>query len=99
MSREDMRSLFPAFRGELLEVSQETYARLKQWFPEVDLPSCFRDADAWLWQAPTRRKPRNVRRFLVNWVKRAKVCTLRNAEAWRLRQEAYEREIGIGGQQ
>jgi len=64
-------NLFPAYRGQVLEVSHEENAMLAESFPEVDRPSEYRSADAWLWANP-RRRPKNYRRFLVNWFSRQK---------------------------
>ena len=95
-----MTELFAdAYSGEVLSVSYTTDAIIRQSFPHIDVQACYKAADAYLLDCPKSRWPRNRRRFLINWAKREQACTLRNAEAWRLRQEAYEREIGVGGQQ
>jgi hypothetical protein len=50
----------------------ETHELLAELFPEVDRPSEYREADAWLLCCAPSRRPRNVRRFLFNWFKRTK---------------------------
>ena len=65
-------NLFMAYRGEVLEIDEETNSILAFLFPEVDRPSAYRDADAYLWAAPKSKRPRNHRRFIVNWLRRAK---------------------------
>ena len=65
-------NLFNVYRGEVLEVDELTHAALRKLFPEVDLQSAYRDADAWIFAAPKSKRPRNHRRFIVNWMRRAK---------------------------
>ena len=79
--------LFLAFSGRWLDVTESTFRYLAQAFPEIHLPSTFREADAWCWANP-RRRPRNVRRFLVAWVLREK----RNLPL----SEAVRKELKVG---
>lgn len=65
-------NLFNIYHGEILEVDEMTHAVLRKLFPEVDLQSAYRDADAWIFAAPKSKRPRNHRRFIVNWMRRAK---------------------------
>jgi hypothetical protein len=65
-------SLFTAYHGEILVVDAEMNSALAHLFPEVDRPSEYRSADAWLMVAPPSRRPRNMKRFLVRWFSRAK---------------------------
>ena len=64
-----------AYKGRCLDVSFETDFALRQLFPDLEpLNIYYRDADAWIWNAPSSRRPKNVRRFLTNWLrKEAKV--------------------------
>jgi hypothetical protein len=61
-----------AWSGRQLIVSMETHELLAELFPEVDRPSTYRDADSWLVTCSPSRRPRNVKRFLLNWFRRAK---------------------------
>jgi hypothetical protein len=72
-------NLFNIYHGEFLEIDEPTHISLRGLFPEVDLQSAYRDADAWIFAAAKSRRPRNHRRFIVNWLKNAKRFE-RNAE-------------------
>jgi hypothetical protein len=65
-------NLFNVYHGEVLEVDELTHLALRNLFPEVDLQSAYRDADAWIFAAPKSSRPRNHRRFIVNWLRNAK---------------------------
>ena len=66
-------TLFPSvYSGRVLDVSPETHADLCHWFAEVDLSAEYRAADSWLATMPPKRWPKNKRRFLVNWMRRAR---------------------------
>jgi hypothetical protein len=80
--------LFLSFRGRVLDVSVLTHEFLLEHFPEVDLPGEYREADAWLWTRPRRHWPKNTRRFLVNWMAKAK--------HFRKRNEGVEAELHVG---
>ena len=67
-----------AWSGRYLDVSHETHEFLAEHFPEVDLASAYREADAWLFHMPAKRRPRNLKRFLVNWLKKEKKFVARN---------------------
>ncbi len=63
--------LLLAYSGVVLEVSLETDSKLTSLFPDLDLRAEYRLADAWLWQAAKCRRPRNARKFLINWCRKA----------------------------
>jgi len=84
-----------AFSGRQLDVSRETDAFLAECFPEVDRHSCYREADAWLWTAPARRRPRTqrgVRQFLRTWMVKEKRAVIREQR----RGDAVKREAQVG---
>ena len=91
-----MTDLFSAYAGEVLSVSYATDAFLRAHFPEVDASSSYRTADAYLLQCPKSKRPRNPRRFLINWFGSEKICTLKNAAAWQRKDEAVRRELAAG---
>lgn len=91
-----MPDLFSAYAGEVLSVSYATDAFLRAHFPEADAPSCYRTADAYLVQLPKKQHPKNPRRFLINWFRSEKICTLKNAAAWQRKDEAVRRELAVG---
>ena len=88
--------LFDAYSGEALTVSLSTDAVLRRLFPEVDRPSAYREADAWLLTCPKSHKPRNCKRFMLNWFKREKTRTLRASLAFAEREEALRKEVRVG---
>ena len=88
-------SLFMAYRGEAIEVDQELNHILAQLFPEVDRPSEYRSADAWVWANP-RRRPKNMKRFLVNWFKRRKRFEIAIEDNRLKRDELLRRELEVG---
>jgi hypothetical protein len=65
-------NLFNVYHGEILEVDELTHGALRRLFPEVDLQSEYRNADAWIFAAPKSKRPRNHRSFIVNWMRKAK---------------------------
>jgi len=65
-------SLFGSYwKGDVLDVSDELRDYCAFHWPEVDLPSEFRSIDGWLVANP-RRRPRNMKRFIANWMQRRK---------------------------
>lgn len=85
-----------AYSGEMLRVSWGTHERMKRLFPELDLPSYYRAMDAHLQACPRSRYPRKIRSFLIRNAKRETARTLRNAGAWRDREDALQRELRVG---
>lgn len=67
-----MVNLFNIYHGELLEVDELLHMAMRRLFPEVDLPSAYRDMDAWILQAPKSKRPRDQRKFVINWLRRGK---------------------------
>ena len=65
-------NLFNVYHGEILEVDELLHAAMRRLFPEVDLPSAYRDMDAWIVQAPKSKRPKNQRKFVINWLRRGK---------------------------
>ena len=63
---------FLVYRGHVLDVTMDTDALLRDWFHECDLQAEYRAADSWLATMPRKRWPKNKRRFLVNWMRRAR---------------------------
>lgn len=91
-----MSGFWDAYSGEKLSVSDETHARLRRLFPEIDLPSFYRTMDAYLLDCPKSRYPRNIRKFLITCARREKTCTLRASEAFAEKQDALRKEIYVG---
>lgn len=83
---------FLAYSGKLLDVTMETDALLEMWFPEIDRQSEFREIDSWLYYAPPRKRPRNIRRFLRNWFAKEKHRMEREA----LREAYRQRDSRVG---
>ena len=83
---------FLAYQGRFLEVTWDTDAVLAAWYPEVDRRSVYNDADSWLWAAPPRRRPKNVRRFLRTWMLREKRAQERQA----MKDRAIQGELHVG---
>jgi hypothetical protein len=80
------QNLFPdAYNGRTLDVSAETDSILRELFPECDLPGIYRLCDAWILTCAPSRRPRNLKRFLVNWCKK---------EAAQVRRE-HKRDIEV----
>lgn len=67
-----MADLFNYYEGFALVVSETTHAQLCEMFSELDLRSMYRDADSWLLTCAPKRKPRNYKRFLLNWARKAR---------------------------
>jgi len=65
-------NLFTVYRGEVLEVDELLHWAMQRLIPEVDLPSSYRDMDAWILQAPKSKRPRDQRKFIINWLRRGK---------------------------
>lgn len=65
-------NLFAVYRGQVLEVDELLHIAMKNLFPELDLPSAYRDMDAWILQAPKSKRPRDQRKFVINWLRRNK---------------------------
>jgi hypothetical protein len=87
-----MSSLFLSYSGRLLEVTAECDARMAEWFPEVDRQSEYREIDSWLYHAPPRKRPKNIRRFLRNWFLKTKRAQARQA----MKDEDIRRELRAG---
>ena len=83
---------FLSYSGNLLDVTWETDALLAGWFPEVDRQSEYREIDSWLYHAPPRKRPKNIRRFLRNWFAKEKHRLEREA----LREAYRQRELRVG---
>ena len=83
---------FLAYSGKCLDVTMATDALLEAWFPEINRQSEFREIDSWLYHAPPRKRPKNIRRFLRNWFSKAK----RQAEREALREAYRQRELRVG---
>ena len=81
-----------AYRGRILGVSAETHAVLRELFPEVDTHGTYRDADSWLVTCAPKRRPKNCKRFLVNWFKRERQKMARESR----KQDEVAREIFVG---
>jgi hypothetical protein len=69
-----------AFNGVCLDVSFKTDFILRQLFPDLEpLSIYYRDADSWLYNAPPSKRPRNIRRFLTNWLRKEAKALLRES--------------------
>ena len=69
-----------AYTGRCLSVSYETDFVLRQLFPELEpLAPYYRDMDAWLYNAPRSKRPRNIRRFATNWLRKEAKAFLRES--------------------
>ena len=90
-----MSDLLTAYSGQALEVSLSTHNQAKELFPDLDLVSCYKSADSWLVTHPNRR-PRDVKRFMFNWLRRSQNYTLENIESWREREQQLKKEANVG---
>lgn len=52
-----------------LELDERVYMMLVETFTWVNVPENLKVMDCWL-EANPRRRPRNQKRFIVNWLKR-----------------------------
>jgi hypothetical protein len=60
-----------AFNGVCLDVSFKTDFILRQLFPDLEpLSIYYRDMDAYLYTAPPSKRPKNVKRFCCNWLRK-----------------------------
>jgi hypothetical protein len=82
--------------GYAMSVSPETDAVIGKLFPRLSRRDVYRAADAYLIDCPPSRKPKNYRKFLINWAKREDARTLKAAEAWEARDAAIRREVNHG---
>ena len=82
-----------AYSGKCLDVSPKTDAEIDFLFPEIDRMSEYRYADAWLLTCPRSKAPRNIKRFLLNWFKKA----ARDYEREFRKDLELRREINVGG--
>ena len=81
-----------AYVGRELTVSDATHIEICELFPEVDVYPTYRDADSWLLACPARKRPKNVKRFLLNWFRKEKRAIRRQHE----KEDAVRREINVG---
>lgn len=88
-----MNNLFEdAYRGRMLSVTAETHALLRELFPEVDAHRTYRDVDSWLVACAPRRRPRLVKRFLLNCFRRESHRMERESR----KQSEVDRELHAG---
>jgi hypothetical protein len=80
------------YSGLQLDVSEKTDAELRWLFPELDVSGIYRDADSWLHGCAARRRPRKVKRFLLNWFKRER----QKFERQERKQAEIRRELMVG---
>lgn len=86
-----------AYSGEILVVSDETDAQIGRLFPEVDRFSEYRGMDSWLLTVSARKRPRNVKRFVLNWCRRAARQERNRAKREQYKERMLKREINVGG--
>jgi hypothetical protein len=82
--------------GYALRVSPETDAMIGKLFGRLDRRSMYRAADSYLIDCPPSRKPKNYRRFLINWARKEDARTLKAADAWAEREAVLQRELHRG---
>ena len=80
------------YQGLQLSVSAKTDAEIRFLYPELDVHGIYRDADSWLLTCAPKRRPKNVKRFLVNWMKRERQKSEREGR----KQEIVNRELNVG---
>lgn len=87
-----MPDLFNAFSGSCLDVSLETDQVLRESYSQLDLDVIYRDVNAYLWHCAPSRRPKNVRRFLINWCRKDARQKARQAKMDAL----LMREVNVG---
>jgi len=81
-----------AYVGRQLTVCDATHIEICELFPEVDVYPTYRDADSWLLACPARKRPKNVKRFLLNWFRKEKRALARENR----KQDEVRRELYVG---
>lgn len=79
-----MSDLFgDAYAGTYLAIAQTTDAFIARVYPECDRQSEYREMESWLSHCAPSKRPKNVRRFVLTWMKRAKRFEQLNGDAVR----------------
>ena len=83
-----------AYQGVMLDVTMDIHAVICRLFPDLAIAHEYRAADSWLVACPPRKRPRNCKRFLLNWFRRSA-----NREHKTLQQERdVQTALNAGGQ-
>jgi hypothetical protein len=81
-----------AYEGRELRVSDATHIEICELFPEIDVYPTYRDAESWINTCSPRRRPKNIKRFLMSWFRKEKRVLQRE----RRKQIEINRELHVG---